>query len=64
MKKKWIKPELLSIVRSKPEEAVLSLCKYLSTEWQWGPASGARGCYLYVEDQGWPATSCSANTKS
>jgi len=28
MKKKWEKPSLRVIVRSKPEEAVLTACKY------------------------------------
>ncbi len=28
MKKEWIKPELIVLVRSKPEEAVLVTCKY------------------------------------
>jgi hypothetical protein len=36
-KKEWAKPELIVLVRSKPEEAVLTACKAFAT----GPAGGA-----------------------
>jgi hypothetical protein len=43
-KKQWQKPELIVLVRSKPEEAVLAACKY------WGDPSGAEsqefGCLV------------------
>jgi hypothetical protein len=42
-KKQWTKPELIVLVRSKPEEAVLSACKggYSGT-----PAGDDGHCYL------------------
>ena len=46
-KKQWQKPELIVLVRSKPEEAVLEICKTL------GPSgassdSVASGCLWYT----------------
>jgi hypothetical protein len=40
MKKSWTKPELIVLVRSKPEEATLAACKGLTPV---GPA-GSAGC--------------------
>jgi hypothetical protein len=41
-KKEWYEPELIVLVRSKPEEAVLSVCKaYTSPS---GPANNAAMC--------------------
>ena len=45
-KKDWIKPELIIMVRSKPEEAVLSFCKVMD---EFGPVEGEGDywrCYL------------------
>jgi hypothetical protein len=33
-KKAWVEPELIALVRSKPEEGVLSVCK------SWSPSAG------------------------
>jgi hypothetical protein len=46
-KKEWSEPELIVLVRSNPEEAVLTACKL---ELSGGPNSEAR-CY-------WGATAC------
>jgi hypothetical protein len=43
-KKEWKTPELIVLVRSKPEEAVLAGCKYYSPN-QGGLASYATACY-------------------
>ena len=32
-KKEWVEPELIVLVRSKPEEAVLTVCKGDSSHW-------------------------------
>lgn len=51
-KKTWVTPGLIVLVRSKPEESVLSACKLQ------GPSVGAQdfnsGCYVVV-------TGCGAN---
>jgi hypothetical protein len=46
-KKAWVEPELIVLVRSKPEEAVLTACKL---QYSGGPASAER-CY-------WGSTAC------
>jgi hypothetical protein len=43
--KTWEKPQLIVVVRSKPEEAVLQTCKYAE---QTGPETAAGGCALSV----------------
>jgi|WetSurMetagenome_2_1015567.scaffolds.fasta_scaffold1643644_1 hypothetical protein len=45
-KKKWRKPEMIVLVRSKPEEAVLDSCK-TSTEEVTGNSWSATGCGNY-----------------
>jgi len=45
-KKAWVEPELIVLVRSKPEEAVLDTCKYGTTIPDSGPASNYRDCNL------------------
>jgi hypothetical protein len=42
-RREWVKPELIVLVRSKPEEAVLDGCK-VSTELE-GPGYWHIGCY-------------------
>jgi hypothetical protein len=41
-KKTWIKPELISLTRCRPEEAVLDVCKYgqISPD----PSTNCTGC--------------------
>ncbi len=47
----WIQPQLIVLVRSRPEEAVLGSCKYISTS---GSPNGADGeCVI-----GDPCQSC------
>ena len=41
-KKVWIKPELVSLTRCKPEEAVLSACKFWSSSGD--PTTYCTGC--------------------
>lgn len=47
LKKKWVKPELLVIVRSKPGEAILQVCKTYPGE---GGSSGCGGEGNCLED--------------
>jgi len=42
-KKTWVMPELIVLVRSKPEETVLSTCKYNPIT---GPSSYNNGCSI------------------
>lgn len=51
----WMRPELLILTRSKPEEAVLAACKNNSAKI--GPGSSAAQC------KNWPAA-CSINATS
>jgi len=52
-KKAWVTPELIVLVRSKPEEAVLEACKY----WEIGGSNQAvasgcsQGCVYPCTDQ-------------
>jgi hypothetical protein len=41
-KKEWQMPELIVLVRSKPEESVLVGCKHFPTDR--GPATAVNGC--------------------
>ena len=41
-KKEWMTPELIVLVRSKPEEAALTGCKI----WGMGGPGGAFGCFV------------------
>lgn len=43
-KKVWMEPELIVLVRSRPEEAVLGACKQLGTTGDNGPNAGAGYC--------------------
>lgn len=43
-KKEWGEPELIVLVRSKPEEAVLSICKYPAKPGGWNNYNA--GCYV------------------
>lgn len=44
-KKAWQTPELIVLVRSRPEEAVLSVCKYRTWKTGWhAPVYGDMGC--------------------
>jgi len=60
-KKVWQKPELVVIVRNKPEEAVLQTCKTSGTN------SGSRGrqnnC-LYSSYSSWCWTNCNSTVGS
>ncbi len=40
-KKRWQKPELVALLRSRPEEAVLAACKF---DFISGPAGSANSC--------------------
>ena len=44
-KKSWTTPELIVLVRSKPEEAVLSGCKMNPAK---GPVNGQMDCYQQI----------------
>ena len=44
MKKEWQKPELIVLVRSKPEEAVLAACKAWGGPWGADPQDVQEGC--------------------
>ncbi len=53
-KKEWTKPELIVLVRSKPEEAVLGLCKWHDSN---GPAAEkdrckSKACYPGCSESG------------
>ena len=52
--KKWVAPELLVMVRNKPEEDVLTSCKTSSGG---GPQSGQKQCVG-------PANKCTTTTNS
>ena len=43
-KKKWVKPELTVLLRGRPEEVVLRVCKYLVGEHPTGDEHRWRGC--------------------
>jgi hypothetical protein len=45
-KKKWVQPELIVLVRRKPEERVLDGCKTGHAE---GPENVDWGCVTYVD---------------
>lgn len=45
VKKEWKTPELIVLVRSKPEEAVLTACK-LTFGSGAGPVTGNTGCHV------------------
>ena len=49
-KKAWEKPELIVLVRSKPEEAVLITCKDGGTSGTTGPSANFRDCMLLCVD--------------
>ena len=44
MKKEWKKPEVVVLVRSKPEETVLAACKVTSNPPTSGPSKGSYQC--------------------
>lgn len=47
VRKAWVKPELIVLARSRPEEAVLRLCKgYLSD----GPKDFQSRCYTKISE--------------
>jgi hypothetical protein len=54
-KKDWNKPELIILVRNKPEEAVLENCKSTSTEGPWEILD-------HCEEQGWGGCSIIADS--
>jgi hypothetical protein len=64
-KKEWVVPELSVLVRSKPEEAVLTACK-LSTGWKAGqtPHQVAIGCVWSASKNGTDCTACSITAPS
>jgi hypothetical protein len=43
-KREWERPRLISLVRSRPEEAVLSACKYTSGTGAAGPSAAYNRC--------------------
>ena len=45
-KKEWVTPELIVLVRSKPEEMVLAACKKAVAST--GPITGKSACYTKV----------------
>ena len=57
-KKRWQKPELIVLVRSKPEEAVLWACKDISSP---GAQNTAGGCG--IPPTGW-CSQCDASAGS
>ena len=44
-KKPWFKPELIVLVRGKPEEAVLESCKYYNVSGVGNPDGGYGFCF-------------------
>jgi len=44
MKKQWEKPELVVLVRSNPEETVLTACKVTGKILRSGPSKGSYQC--------------------
>ena len=54
-KKAWIGPELIVLTRSKPEEAVLSVCKVMD---ELGPIGVDFGEGYYECDNEWTDTPC------
>ncbi len=60
-KKQWQKPELIVLVRSKPEEAVLQACKgYSNSGVTGGPDAANLGCIL----PGCPMMGCAGTAAS
>jgi hypothetical protein len=61
MTKAWEKPKLVVLVRIRPEEAVLSWCKAVTSSLS-GPSLSGGGCGVY----GWPGDPkpCSAPSGS
>lgn len=45
MKQAWQNPQLIVLVRSKPEEAVLVTCKEVDADPGTGPQVSQRGCW-------------------
>lgn len=60
-KKEWVTPELIVLVRSKPEEAVLAACKRATASA--GSGSGKSACYTKVTGK-CVATQCSVVSNS
>jgi len=50
MKKKWVQPELTVLVRGKPEEGILQICKSVLMVGQSGPAAEAVACSVLTCD--------------
>ena len=57
-KKRWVVPELLVLVRSHPEEAVLTACKFFP------PSSGALDFFSACAAISGCATTCEAGAPS
>ncbi len=45
-KKSWEKPQLIALVRSRPEEQILSACKTVNSSYGVGPSSNIGGCSI------------------
>jgi hypothetical protein len=52
MKKIWKKPNLVVLIRSRPEESVLDHCKYGFSEQGGGANSNVNGCHAIKESGG------------
>lgn len=55
MQKRWSKPELIVVVRSRPEEAVLVACKHALVS---GSINNHTGCQTWQGSLGVCRTSC------
>jgi hypothetical protein len=49
-KREWVQPELIVLVRGKPEEGILQICKTGLEVGQSGPAHEALACSVYTCD--------------
>ena len=63
-KKSWYGPELIVLVRSRPEEAVLSTCKLATSGTAVGATTTVSQCRTYVSWRGCTTTQCSTRTGS
>jgi hypothetical protein len=60
VKKEWKTPELIVLVRSKPEEAVLAACKLIATGS--GHTGDAYGCSFKIGGTGSCSYTCSSTS--
>ena len=60
-KKPWSKPEMTVLVRSRPEEAVLGVCKLTGSG---GPPSSVAGCLMTNKNGVCQTRNCSQSANS